>query len=495
MSSLNKQFTVFLIAILFWIAIFLQCEDIVLALILCVSMFLFSTLFWGYLPHTFFLPLYIAVCMWLFVGIYITYDDMLEKQYNTRIVDAYMWLWITQVWEVQEIYRKSDFYNEYLVEITQIGEESIETDIYSLIKIPNNFSLSPGQNISYSGKIYPLQDFNGFAYKKFMLSKGIYYSTSITSFTPLWENKTSMKYIFFHEREKLLARIDAIFPQKEAIFLWGILLWARESIPKDIKEDFNNSWLTHFIAVSGFNITICVIFATFLFAFFPVWGRVCMVILSIVWFSLFVWLWAPVVRAAIMGILAYIFIESGTSVKSITLLAFTAVCMCVFSPLILLYDVSFHLSFLAVIGIIFTQQIFKKAFSWVPDIFSIREALVLTLASLSFTLPIMMFQFGQVSLFAPFANIAVTWTIPLAMLTGAIALILDMVSPYLWEIFGFIPWVFLKYDMMMVYFFWNLEFALIRFDFWKYRTFLEVLYFMILIYVLYMYHSKHKLRS
>jgi len=54
---------------------------------------------------------------------------------------------------------------------------------------------------------------------------------------------------------------------------------------------------------------------------------------------------------------------------------------------------------------------------------------VLTLAALSFALPIMIFQFGQVSLLAPFANIAVTWTIPLAMLGGAITLIIDIVSP------------------------------------------------------------------
>ena len=65
--------------------------------------------------------------------------------------------------------------------------------------------------------------------------------------------------------------------------------------------------------------------------------------------------------------------------------------MSVVSPLSLSYDVSLHLSFLAVIGIMYTQEMFQKLFSWVPNTFAIREALVLTLAALSFSLPLMIF--------------------------------------------------------------------------------------------------------
>ena len=99
-----------------------------------------------------------------------------------------------------------------------------------------------------------------------------------------------------------------------------------------------------------------------------------------------------------------------------TVIVFTAALMSIISPLSLNYDVSLHLSFLAVIGIVYTQEIFTKIFSWIPSTFAIREAFVLTLSALSFSLPVMMFQFGQISLLAPLANIAVTWTIPLAML-------------------------------------------------------------------------------
>jgi hypothetical protein len=72
---------------------------------------------------------------------------------------------------------------------------------------------------------------------------------------------------------------------------------------------------------------------------------------------------------------------------------FTAVAMTLLNPFALSYDVSLHLSFLAVIGIMYTQDIFQKIFYWIPNTFAIREALVLTLAALSFSIPIMIFQF------------------------------------------------------------------------------------------------------
>jgi predicted membrane metal-binding protein len=75
--------------------------------------------------------------------------------------------------------------------------------------------------------------------------------------------------------------------------------------------------------------------------------------------------------------------------------------------LILNYDISFQLSFLAVLGLIYTKNFFDKIFSFIPKILAIRESFVLTLSAFSFTIPIMIVYFGQVSILSPLANIAV----------------------------------------------------------------------------------------
>ncbi|NDK10045.1 ComEC family competence protein [Candidatus Gracilibacteria bacterium] len=413
---------------------------------------------------------------------------------NLDILERYEGQYVNYAGVVREVYRRDDYQDEYIVDIQLVAKNTLKNkskSIYSIVKVPKNFQLQPGQDIEFSGRFQMIEDFDSFAYKNFLLSKSIYFRTSVSKVDIISESTSITQKIFIF-RERLISVIGELYPKNEAIFLAGILFGARENIPSDLKTDFNNSGLTHFIAVSGFNITLCIIFVSFLFAYFPIWFRVIGVISTILTFSFFVGLGAPVVRASIMGILGYIFIQSGSPVRNIVLLTFTAVCMALWSPLALVYDVSLHLSFLAVIGIIYTQELFQKIFSFLPSSFAIREAFVLTLSALSFSLPIMLFQFGQVSLLAPLANIAVTWTIPLAMLGGAMSVVLYFIFPPLAELTGFITWIFLRYDIMIVQFFGNKEGALFIFEIGNYKFFAESLYFILLIYFLIMYHLKIK---
>ena len=98
-------------------------------------------------------------------------------------------------------------------------DTKIDTKILHLLRLPKNFILHPGQVISYQGKMYPLEDFDGFAYKKYMLSKGIYFSTSSSTVDTIADHTYGWKYEFYQSRQKLLSRIEKIFPQQEAIFL------------------------------------------------------------------------------------------------------------------------------------------------------------------------------------------------------------------------------------------------------------------------------------
>lgn len=486
----HVYFSTLLGSILFAIWTMTVLRDFTLsALFLCFVFCLGILITYSYRQYRFILFFSLLWVLLWFLYTHIYLESVKSKQEQ---ILPYIWSYISQQGRVVELYRRQDYYDEYILEWEVLSNISLSKNIFYILRVPKNFELDVWERISYTWKLYELKDFNGFAYKDFMLSKGIYFSTSLSNFESLENPLSGWKYHITSYRNTLLWRIWDIFPRSEAIFLGGILLWARENIPAELREDFNNSGLTHFIAVSGFNITLCVIFTTFLFGFLPIYFRIFMVSSVIVLFSLFVGLWAPVVRAAIMGILWYIFLQSGQNTRNIPLLLFTALCMVLYSPLALMYDVSLHLSFLAVIWIIYTQEVFTKLCSFLPSTLAIREAFVLTLAALSFSLPIMMFQFGQVSLLAPFANIAVTWTIPIAMLLWALTLIIDFFSSFLAQGIWFITWILLHYDMQMVAFFGNLEFSLIRMNFGTYKNYLQAWYFILLIYFLVLYHRKYK---
>jgi competence protein ComEC len=242
--------------------------------------------------------------------------------------------------------------------------------------------------------------------------------------------------------------------------------------------------LTHVIAVSWFNITIIIIFLSVCVKYFPIYIRAIFITAWIVFFTVLVGDTAPVIRASIMGLLWYYVLISWRKWELLSIILFTAAIMVCISPLSLNYDISFHLSFLAVLWIIYTNKYIEKIFYFLPNFLEIRTAFTMTLSAMSFTLPIMILNFGQVSMLAPFSNIAVTWTIPLAMIFGFISIIVYFVYPIGWIIIWYITWIFLKWDIIVVHFFGKLEWSIIKLDFWIYKNYIEIIYFLVLLFLI-----------
>jgi hypothetical protein len=57
-----------------------------------------------------------------------------------------------------------------------------------------------------------------------------------------------------------------------------------------------------------------------------------------------------------------------------------------------------------------------------------------------------------------------------------------MLTPVIWIFIWYFAWIFLKWDMLMVAFFWTQEYAIVRADFWSLSTYFELVYFIILVF-------------
>lgn len=467
----------FLAAFLVWVFVNNATEDFFLSSIIWGVIIVVSILYFLYIRY-YRHAVFSLIIGWI-LGILCSYWTVSEIKENVKKIQS-IWYNVHEIEViVQDVYKETSSSVEYVWRVQKIDDVLfVSSSVNTLVHIPKNFDIQLGDTLTYRSKMYPFKDFGNFSYQKYMLSRDLYFKNYVVVPEKISSENISGIYIWFYDlRSSLLSILDTLYTHEERIFLWGILLGARENIPSDMKEDFNNSGLTHFIAVSGFNITILVVFFGYIFSYFPIWLRSLCIITSIVSFTILVWLSPPVVRAAIMGVIWYIVLVSWRKSDSLTLLLVTAFCMILVSPTSLNYDVSFHLSFLAVLGIVYTQTFFKKCFWFLPEFLAIREAFILTLSALCFTLPIMIFQFGQVSILAPFANIAVTWTIPLAMLLGFLSLLWYMIFPDLGFLIAFFDWILLRYDMMIVGFFGNIEWALVPFDFGVYAPYLQALVF------------------
>lgn len=467
---------------------------LIVSAIFMLILFLYSKKFGIY-----FIISFIWTLLWL---AYSSYN--LEKLDDSKnYINPYIWENLEIEASVESIYKKTPDYTSYIAKLEKItppsslvanfpprlrgtkGELALK-QIKVLLKIPGNYPLASKAIIKTKTKLEKIENFSqNFNYEKFLESKWVFATSYLYSYETIWsypKNKIELSLDFI--REKFLNSIKSIFPPDEANLLAWILIWERSETSKEIQTNFNNSGLTHIVAVSGFNITIIIVFLSYILKIFPVFFRTIFISVWVIGFVAIVWDNIAALRAAIMWLLAYYILVSGRSGNSFVILLISAFIIVLYNPLILNYDISFQLSFLAVLGLIYTKNFFDKIFSFLPKILAIRESFVLTLSAFSFTLPIMIVYFGQVSILSPLANVAVWWTLPFTMLFWFISVILDFFSHQASYIIWFIARGFLAYILEIAKFFWNFYYSTLKIDFWEFAYYFLSFYYIILIFLI-----------
>jgi hypothetical protein len=69
------------------------------------------------------------------------------------------------------------------------------------------------------------------------------------------------------------------------------------------------------------------------------------------------------------------------------------------------------------------------------------------------------------------------------MLWWFLSILVDFVSNYLWIWLSYLTWILLAWDIKIVHLFGGLDWAIIKVDLWIYKHSIEILYFVILIFL------------
>ncbi|HWQ12329.1 MAG TPA: ComEC/Rec2 family competence protein [Roseiflexaceae bacterium] len=216
-------------------------------------------------------------------------------------------------------------------------------------------------------------------------------------------------------------------PEPQASLAVGILLGLQSSIPDDVAADFSATGTSHILVISGWNITII---STMLYG---VTERLRLkknaafwAILVTIWlYTLFVGASATVIRAAVMGTVVVVGQRLERPAHAWTTLFAATWVMTLWNPQTL-WDMGFQLSALATASLFAygkgTEALLLKTPLRVGWLDWAREALTATLAAQILALPLILFAFGNLSVIAPLANVALLPMVPYAMLFGAICL-------------------------------------------------------------------------
>ena len=323
-----------------------------------------------------------------------------------------------------------------------------------------------GDVVFIKGKLKEPENFSGFNYKAYLAKDDIYFLMQ----RPKIEIKKTgegnkLVLALFALKKNFSQNIKELLPSPEADFIVGILFGSKSEIPPKLYDDFIKTGTAHIIALSGFNITIIVMFLAWIFSHFLKSQKV-VVISAIVVITLFVIMTgasSSVVRAALMGSVLLLARYYGRAKHSLNALVFAALLMVLFNPKILVFDVSFQLSFLATLGLLYIYPYFKNKFTKIPDFFSLRDTVSATLSAQIAVLPILLYNFKQVSLIAPVVNVLILPLIPPAMLLGFLAGLIGFFSIALAKLFVFPLWMILFYQIKTIEFFGGLSFSSIAF--------------------------------
>ncbi|MDO8626677.1 MAG: ComEC/Rec2 family competence protein [Candidatus Magasanikbacteria bacterium] len=343
---------------------------------------------------------------------------------------------------------------------------------------------------------------NNFRYDRYLASRNIQAVCndvrSVTFLSGISQNyEGPVKFIgskIYWVRSVFFSTASQIWAEPENSFINGLLFGGSSGFPESLKKSFQRTGLSHVLAVSGFNITIIASALMSILILIGLWRR------QAFWATLFVLFCfvimtgatASVVRAAVMGALVLLAQYLGRLSSMGPGLSFTAALMVLISPYILLYDAGFQLSFLATIGLVYLSPVFadviartitrvagrrtKQSFGNNTEIASSLASLVprndvllqgsnilvQTISAIVMTLPLMLYQFGLISLVAPVVNVLLLWSVPFLMLGGFVSLIGGIIYLPLGIIFGAPVVLVSRAFLFVVEWFANLKYAAVE---------------------------------
>lgn len=266
--------------------------------------------------------------------------------------------------------------------------------------------------------------------------------------------------IIFSFKSSLAEKISQIWHEPYASFVAGLLYGYRGGLGS-LNELFAITGVTHIVAISGYNITIIsTIFITLCKAvYIPRKKAFWIVVSGITLFVIFTGASASVVRAGIMGIMVLIARQSGRKSGIGNVLVITAVVMAIQNPFVLIWDAGFQLSFLATAGLVYLSPIVNQWFVKIPAMYGLKETLSATFSAIIATLPLILFQFGRLSVVAVVVNMLILWLIPWIMIVGAVSVVSAYIALPVGRSIGLGAYIGMEYIIQVVRFFAGMPYA------------------------------------
>lgn len=321
-----------------------------------------------------------------------------------------------------------------------------------------------GDRVSVYGRLEKIKNFSSdFDYVAYLAKDEIYYQFLNPQINLISKGEGSyLQEKLFAFKNSFLDKINLVIREPESSLLGGIILGAKSSLDKDLTEEFRRVGLIHIVALSGYNVTVVADNLMRMVWFLPLTIRLAVGSLVIILFALMTGGGSTVVRASVMVLLAMLARATGRIYLVGFALLIAGTMMVLYNPKILVFDISFQLSFLATAGLIFFTPILEKYFKFIPEKFGLRGLLVATLSAQLAVWPFILYKMGSFSVVSIPANLLVGPVIPAVMFFGFITGLAGFFNYYLSLVFSYVAYLILFYIITVTEFFSSFSFASIE---------------------------------
>ena len=344
-----------------------------------------------------------------------------------------------------------------------------------LVRLPFYRSFQYGDMLQLSGKLETPPQFDDFDYRGYLENRGIYSVMNYPAASVIGTDKGIPPLAWIYSlRNSLSNSLSVCLPEPQSSLARAILLGLRGSLPFDLVQSFYMTGTTHLIAISGMNLTI--LLGMVLALSIWIFGRRNR---AYFWISLaFIWLYtvltglpSTMVRAAIMGSVFLAAELLGRQRNGLAALVLAAALMTAVEPHVL-WDISFQLSFLSMLGLVLITPYFIEFTSphgapgqsryilWLKEIVIISFGT--TLAAVAATWPLTALSFHSFSIVSAPATFFAMPSFPGIIVTSLLTAAAGLAWPPLGMLLGWADWLFLSYFLLVVQVFSSVPAVYIR---------------------------------
>jgi competence protein ComEC len=317
--------------------------------------------------------------------------------------------------------------------------------------LPAGFDIRYGDRLKLIGELSKTFENESLITKSSLAQKKVFTQMAFPDVEVLsYGNGNRIMTFIYRLRERAHTIIFNLMPFPESAILSGILLGIESEIPEYLWDSYQASGTIHIIAISGFNITIIALLSFRVFQRLLGWKWALPSTISVILFyTMLVGADPPVVRAAIMGIIALTARQIGRRTVGIHTLVLAALVMLTGNPF-LLWSISFQLSFLATLALL---TIVDPIDGWIKNYFEKRisvlttqiimpvVSIIITTFSATFVIfPILFKMSPEFSTISLVANFLIAPFQPIIMIVGGLAVFFGFIIPPSQNILGMIVW-------------------------------------------------------